>query len=73
VWSHWADVHAARKAALSAHFLSLRRTPALQKITKLSAVEQESLEEDEAFLQELMAATSCANRAQSGSERVHGR
>jgi IS605 OrfB family transposase len=72
VWSHWADVQAARKAALSAHFLSLKRTRILQKMTKLSTAEQKSVEEDVAFLQDLVAAMPCANRAQSGSERVHG-
>jgi hypothetical protein len=44
----------------------------LQKMTKLGDAEQKSVEEDPAFLQDLVAAMPCANRAQSGSERVHG-
>jgi hypothetical protein len=61
-----------KRHALSAHFLSLKRTRILQKMTKLSTAEQKSVEEDVAFLQDLVAAMPCANRAQSGSERVHG-
>jgi IS605 OrfB family transposase len=61
VWSHWAAISRARQAAIKSHFLSLRKRRTADK----------SLDEDRKFLQEFMAATPCANRAQSGSERVH--
>jgi hypothetical protein len=54
---------------LSVH---LKRTRIVEAMTKLSEAEQKSFEQDALFLQELTAGMPCANRAQSGSEHVHG-
>jgi IS605 OrfB family transposase len=63
VWSHWAAISRARQAAIKSHFLTSRKRRTADK----------SLDEDRKFLQEFMAVTPCANRAQSGSERVHAK
>ena len=61
VWSHWAAISRSRQAAIKSHFLPPRKRRTADK----------SLAEDRKFLQEITAAMPCANRAQSGSERVH--
>jgi hypothetical protein len=52
VWSFWAEVSSARKAALAAHFLWRKLTTAIfEAPTKLSEAEAKSFEEDRLFLQ----------------------
>jgi hypothetical protein len=73
VWSFWAEVSSARKAARASAFPVAKADDGIfEARTKLSEAEAKSFEEDRLFLQGLWVEIPGANPTQSGSACVMG-